>query len=172
MIPSPTPAVVTPEQKPVCVSTKWLNERSLQHETLRHFPTPVGVLCIPGLADLPCATPGHILRACTGGSCQLLTYREICASRADCVESTMPVSQLSHTWDWAQHYVESSSTRFELTSVSASSHAPSRSRMVAQVADSLNRAQLGHLCNLIAVLSFRTEVTFRLMLFAAKQVSS
>lgn len=127
---------------PPCVSTAWLQSRGVAHATLRNAGS-ASVLCIPG-SDLPCGTLGHLLR--DGSS--LVSYREVCEKRTDCVESTMTVSQLSHTFDWSVYQ----SNGLELTSLSAhpASHNMSPSRMVANVADALNRGGLGAFTNAVA----------------------
>ncbi len=85
-----------------CVATSWLRHHRLTNAFIRHTGTSP-VLCIPGL---PCATAGHLLRECgsdTQKSCQLLSYLEVCLQHPQlgCVSSIMPVSQLSHTFDWS-----------------------------------------------------------------------
>lgn len=49
------------------------------------------VMCMSGLS---CGTPGHLLRQ--NGA--LVSCREVCETRSDCIEYTAAVSQLSHTY--------------------------------------------------------------------------
>lgn len=140
--------LVKPEAKQAsCVSTSWLQERGLEQATLGASNLAT-VLCVPG-ENFPCGTPGHMLRDNRKGS--LMTYREVCEIRADCIESAMLVSKLSHTFDWSQFKNEDG---LELTSVSAcpSSTAISASRIVAVLADGLNRNGMGAISNLITEL--------------------
>lgn len=125
-----------------CVSTAWLLYRGVAHATLRDAGVSP-VLCIPG-SGLPCGTAGHLLRE----KDSLVSYREVCEKRSDCVQSTMKVSQLSHTFDWSVYQ----SNGLELTSLSAhpNSAAMSPSRMVAKLADALNRVGLGAVTNAVA----------------------
>jgi len=130
-----------------CVSTAWIQEHKLEHATLgsSHFAK---VLCVPG-DKIPCGTPGHLLRSGQQGS--LMTYREVCEIRADCIESSMLVSKLSHSFDWSRF---KNANGLELTSVSAcpTSTPISPSRIVAVLADGLNRNGMGAICNFISEL--------------------
>lgn len=143
-----------------CVSTQWLAERGIQRATvLRDFaPSRAHVLCIPD-ADIPCGTPGHLLRAVATG--ELMSYRTICEDhRKDCVRSAMPVSQLSHNYDWSV-YTDRVGT-YELTSLSAHPDAESKyspSRLLATVVDTLNKAGLGRVCDAFLLLTHRTPST-------------
>jgi len=131
----------------VCVSTAWLENRGLQLATIG-TPRFSNVLCLPG-GKLPCGTPGHLLRGSDG---VLISYREICERRSDCVATSMSVSQLSHSFDWS---VVKNDDGVQLTSVSVHpfSSSVSPSRIVAVIADKLNSLGLGHLCNFIAQFS-------------------
>lgn len=141
-----------------CVATSWVRENSLMHAVLRHG-RPARVICIDSASDsrLPCGTPGHLLRTRSG---ELISYLEACRSRGDvgCVHTTMPVSQLSHTYDWAQF--ESVDGELSLTSLSAHPTAARYgvSRSIAVLADVLNRAGLGCVTNAAAGVSFRLRV--------------
>lgn len=134
----------------VCVSTAWLKERNLLHARLRDTGTSP-VLCIPGNGNLPCGSPGHILRDSISG--KLRTYREVCAERMDCVASTMEVSQLNHRLDWSVY----KSHGLALTSLSAHplSTPMSPSRVVACIADFFNRIGLSSVINAVAILPSR-----------------
>ena len=149
---NPNPA---PSQDGICISTTWLFQRGLEHAALRHSQT-TRVVCIAGLPDIPCGTSGHLLRVCTTdrSSCSLTTYREICTKRSDCVSTTMPVSQLSHTFDWSQfNWNSNEGLIYELTSLSANPNSSkfALSRVVAIVADRLNRVGLGSFCNKVSL---------------------
>jgi len=145
-----------------CISTQWLKARNLLHARIR--PTAIAitiapVLCIPGIGGLPCGTPGHLLRDQSG---KLVSYRQVCATRSDCIESVMEVSQLSHSYDWSPHNFGN----FRLTSLSAhplssTTSLFSASRIIAHVTDLLNRAGLGFISNFIALLPSSVAATMR-----------
>lgn len=149
-----------------CISTAWLKERNLEHAAIRHADD-ANVMCIPGL---PCGTPGHILRECSSGrgKCKLVTYREACEGRPDCIESTVAVSQLNNAFDWSSYRSSTvEGVTLELTSLSAHPHSKpwSPSRLIANVADHLNSIGLGSICNALAVFPHRFRSTFdRVML--------
>ncbi len=134
----------SPEPEAKCVSTKWLEDNGMSPGILRKGPVSK-VICIPGL---PCATPGHLLRRCEQQSCSLVTYKEVCDNRSDCTESAMEVSQLSHQFDWSNVR----SGELALTSLSAhpNSTALSISRLIAHIADQLNKKNLGFVTDLAA----------------------
>jgi len=134
-----------------CVETAWLKKNDLIHAAIRHAGV-ARVLCIPGL---PCGTAGHLLRRRNGA---LVSFREVCETRSDCVESTAAVSQLSHMYDWSRY----SAGALQLTSLSAhpESHARSVSRVIASLADTLNKNGLGWVCNMVAVLPLHVSNTF------------
>jgi len=127
-----------------CISTAWLRKHGLLHAQLGKSNGASKVLCIPD-SNLPCGTPGHILRDQSG---TLVTYNEVCAERGDCIQSNMQVSQIRHDVDWSSH----KSHGLELTSLSAhpSSSTASPSRIVAHAADLLNRYGLGLVVNMIS----------------------
>ena len=134
-----------PSSSPVpCVSTAWLRDNGVADAAIRHSGA-ARVLCISGL---PCGTPGHLLR---NSNSKLVSYREICEHRADCVESVMPVSQLSHAFDWSQF--TDSEGLLSLTSLSAHSHSTplSPSRIIAHLTDRMNKVGLGSLSNAVAL---------------------
>lgn len=135
-------------RKASCVSTEWIRRRGLEDKT---FGTPqtAQVLCIPD-EDLPCGTPGHLLRNVQQSS--LISYQDVCEQRSDCMESTMLVSKLSHSFDWSQFKIEG---RLELTSVSAStSSSPfSFSRIMAVAADGLIRNGMGYICDFAMIIA-------------------
>lgn len=145
--------------KPACIATSWLRGRGLEHATIRHTGV-APVLCI-SRSSLPCATSGHLLRECTKGTraCKLKTYREVCQSREDCIESASAVSQLSHTFDWSQFKADgiTERTTLELTSLSAHPYSgPSTpSRIFACIGNYLNSIGLGSLCNAAAKFTYR-----------------
>lgn len=143
-----TEATESDKNSTVCVSTVWLRQRGLAHATLG-APMFSSVLCIPGTGKLPCGTPGHLLRDRDGA---LVSYEEVCRHRNDCVASAMLVSKLKHDFDWA---VVEDDDGLQLTSLSAHpfSSPGSPSRIVAYVADNLNRLGLGQLCNIITQFS-------------------
>lgn len=90
--------------------------------------------------------PGHILRKCDDTrKCSFVTYAEVCDTRSDCIESMMPVSQVSHKFDW---YVYKSGN-LELTSLSADPESEKYSfyRIAANVADKMNSNGFGSICN-------------------------
>lgn len=120
-----------------CISTEWLNRNNLHTATIRKDSSVAQVLCIPGL---PCGTPGHILR---DELRRLVTYRQVCEQRLDCVRSKMKVSKITHAMDWSKF--KSSDGKFELTSLSAhpNSTSWSPSRIIANLADLLNKSGLG-----------------------------
>jgi len=128
------------KQRASCVSSAWLLERNLHHATLGSSGI-AKVICLPD-SSLPCGTPGHILRNAVNG--RLVTYREVCAHRSGCIHSTMLVSKLSHSFDWSEFKT--------LTSVSVhpSSSVLYLSRIVAAIANGLNRRGFGAVCNLIS----------------------
>jgi len=133
---------------PVCVSTQWILERGLQHAVLRDSGAQMQpVLCIPdNNGDIPCGTPGHLLR--DANTRKLVSYQTLCDKRRDCISTSMPVSQLSHNYDWSRYRTEN----YELTSLSAHPHAKTQyspSRILAGIADMLNRAGMGRMCDLI-----------------------
>lgn len=141
----------SPEPKK-CVSTAFLRQNNLLHMALNHGEH-ANVLCIPGL---PCATSGHLVRSCTTDhSCRLVTYREICDNRVDCIESRMPVSQLSHKYDWSQFRSISDSVVLSLTSLSVNPDSASAfyysSWTIAAVADMLIKNGLGIVCDMASV---------------------
>lgn len=146
-----------------CISTSWLRERGLEHAAIHHGGT-ANVLCVPGLPELPCGTPGHLLREYASGSggCNLVTYREVCARRRGCIKSATAVSQLSHAFDWSQFKAAGAleGSTVQLTSLSAHplSSPSSPSRFVAYLADRLNSAGLGALCNAVALSPHRVHV--------------
>lgn len=127
-------------KSPPCVSTKWLREKSLSHHTIRHAGR-ARVLCIPGL---PCGTLGHLLHTSSGS---LISYREVCETRQDCVQSVMKVSQLSHSFDWS--IFRTTDDTHSLTSLSAHPFAGKYgiSRLLAMTGDILNNSGLGCLTN-------------------------
>lgn len=134
-----------------CVSTAWLRVNSLTHATIRHAGASP-VLCIPGL---PCGTPGHLLRSTSG---KLLSFREVCRTRSDCIESAMEVSQLRHDMDWSKYQTDDG--LFTLTSLSAHPDALpwSSSRIIAIIGDSLNSMRLGKVTNLFARFLHRVDL--------------
>jgi len=137
--------------KNACISTAWLKERDLEHASIR-AGTMSKVYCISD--NLPCATPGHLLRDTTSG--KFLSYSEVCEMRLDCVESFMLVSQLDHTFDWSVYR----SSNLELTSLSVhplSTHAAT-AYLIANAADILNRAGLGVISNTIALIPVRYAI--------------
>jgi len=141
----PIIAPVSSSRSAACVSTEWVRKRGLEGET---FGTPqiAKVLCFPG-GNIPCGTPGHLLRNVQDST--LISYQEACEHhRVDCIESSMLVSELSHSFDWSQFTTDD---RLELTSVSAnpSASASSLSRFVAVAADLLIRYGMGDFCNSI-----------------------
>lgn len=130
----------------------------------------------PTLPGLPCRTAGHILRECTNrtGDCRLVTYREVCERRNDCVASTAAVSQLSHTLDWSQFIfagdVEGSRLEFTSLSAHALSFPTSPSRIIAHVCDHLNSIGLGSVSNMVALLPHLLRETFeKLMVVKASR---
>lgn len=141
-----------PESTPTqpCVSTEWLRQNSLSHAALRHGDR-AEVLCIPGL---PCGTHGHLLRNSDG---ELVTYRQACVRRTDCVVSVMPVSQLSHIFDWTRFHNSDHSLTLTSLSVHPSATGVSPSRIVANAADALIAARLGWVCNAIVLLLHRVQ---------------
>lgn len=128
-----------------CVSTDWLRREGLIDATIRQAG-PADVLCIPGL---PCGTHGHMVRDYKSN---LITYRDACRLRTDCVESRMEVSQLSHSFDWSR--VRSVDGKLSLTSLSV--HPDSKTwatdRLIATLADHLNRSGFGFVCNALVLL--------------------
>lgn len=158
--PSINPLSRNPGKGNVCISTEWLKERDLEHAAIRHAGVSK-VLCVPGL---PCGTAGHLLREYNNESSgsKLLTYREVCERRRDCIESATAVSQLSHTFDWSQFKSIGEGTTLELTSLSANpqSNPSSPSRLIARVGERLNSIGLGTICNAVALLPNRFHETF------------
>lgn len=142
-----------------CIETAWLKKNDLMHQTIRHAGT-TRVLCIPAL---PCATPGHLLRR----ERALVSYGEVCETRTDCIESTAAVSQLSHTYDWSRYAAGS----LELTSLSAhpESTSSSPSRLLATLADVLNKNGLGSVCNFVAVLPYKFAASFERAILSASK---
>jgi len=138
-----------------CISTQWLVERGLQGAVLRNSGTSnQNVLCIPDdNGNIPCGTPGHLLREANTG--KLISYQTVCDERKDCIRSAMPVSQLSHDYDWSFYRTG----KFELTSLSAHPDSKSNdyapSRILAALADMLNTAGLGRLCDSFVLLSHK-----------------
>lgn len=127
-----------------CVSTKWLHDNSLSVFVLGNGGNS-HVFCID--ENLPCGTAGHMLRLCEREACRLVTYAEVCSARSDCVETIMPVSQLSHTFDWS--IIRSG--KLILTSLSANPTTNrtslSLSRSIAEIGDFLNKNNLGFVTN-------------------------
>jgi len=111
----------------------------------------------------PCATPGHLLRR----ERALVSYGEVCETRTDCIESTAAVSQLSHTYDWSRYAAGS----LELTSLSAhpESTSSSPSRLLATLADVLNKNGLGSVCNFVAVLPYKFAASFERAILSASK---
>lgn len=125
-----------------CISTTWLERKELLRAAFPKSRT-AAVMCIPGL---PCGTLGHILRQCSVGfRCTLVTYKEVCSMREDCISTVMKVSRLRHAFDWSTFH----SGNLSLTSVSA--HPESTiydiSRIIATIADKLNSKGLGYVCD-------------------------
>lgn len=137
-----------------CVSTNFLLKHGLSHAAIRHFGDS-DVLCIPGL---PCASPGHLLRQCTtaSGSCELISYQQVCRQRNDCTASRMPVSQVKHSSDWSKFRIISDHSSLTLTSLSAhhEASATSPSRIIANVTDFANQAGFGFFSDVIASLPY------------------
>ncbi len=135
-----------------CVSTSWLARQGLSQQVI-HNGGHAPVICIPGL---PCGTHGHLLRVCNAErtSCKLVSYADVRKQRDDCSISVMPVSQLSHSYDWSLFRTTwpSSDDTIELTSLSQNRGARefSLSNVVARITDLLNRNGYGHVCNAIA----------------------
>lgn len=144
----------TATAEPPCVSTEWLRMRRLLHEAIHHAGS-APVLCVPA-GELPCGTPGHLLRTTTD---KLVSYQEVCEKRRDCVQSTMEVSQLSHAFDWSPF--RSDDGTLSLTSLSAHPDAPAgawtTSRIVAHAADMLNNAGFGFVSNFVALCPHRVR---------------
>lgn len=148
---APTPtAEVDPEPtaEPVCVETAWIERQGLGDGIWEKYGDS-RVLCVD--ENLPCGTPGHLLRACNAQGCSLKTYSEMCANKPDCIETVKPVARLRHNFDWS--VVRSSGCsefgEIELTSVSQSVDAGLYSvpRFVAKTADFFNTNGLGFLCD-------------------------
>ena len=133
----------------LCVSTKWLKERGLQDKSIYTSVEKTRVLCIRNAEQLPCATPGHLLRSCdVEGNCILKTYQEICTSNPlGCVEDMQHVSRLSHNYHWGtykhQHYHLTS------LSVEATDGYYSLSYRIAQITDKLVCAGYGNICDTV-----------------------
>ena len=147
-----TEASPEPADEP-CVSTEWLKVNGFESAALFHASSQ-SVLCVTGM---PCGTPGHMLRACDKHTqnCRLVTYKEHCAATKLCTRAVMPVSQLSHAFDWSVVRAESAYNTLFLTSVSAhpeSSNRLSISRAIALVADKMNALGYGHLCDAVVTL--------------------
>lgn len=134
----------SPQPAEKCVSTKWVQDNGYGDAILRRGSF-ASVLCIPGL---PCATAGHVVRSCEGGNCRLRTYKQVCETRSDCVESAMEVSQLSHQFDWS--VVKSGDLRLTSLSMNANSSVFSISRTIAHLTDWLNSNGLGFVSDHIA----------------------
>lgn len=140
----------TPEEDPVCVETAWLQRNGLSHGVFENFGN-ARVLCVS--EDLPCGTPGHILRACNESGCMLKTYADVCSNNPECVETVKPVARLRHSFDWS--VIRSSKCskfgNLQLTSLSQAENAGrySSSRFIAHVADGLIRSGLGFVCDSI-----------------------
>lgn len=149
---------------PPCVSTEWIKNENLSKHVLRNGKQSK-VLCIPGL---PCATRGHVLRQCNSRKqCDLRTYQEVCEKRYDCTESTILVSQLSHSFDWSVYR----SGNLQLTSLSMNSPAGmySISRCVAQAAEIMIRNEMGSICNFVSNVSFHLNKVFKFAFFVHSQ---
>lgn len=138
-----------------CVSTQWLAQRGLQRAVLRSSgPSEKHVLCIPD-QELPCGTPGHLLRNFDTG--KLASYQTVCEMRGDCIRTSMPVSQLSHNYDWAVYRTG----MYELTSLSAHPETKSPfspSRILAAFVDTLNKAGMGRICDAFILLTHQILV--------------
>lgn len=146
--PFPEHAIVP--QSSDCVSTSWLEENGFSHAILRKTGL-AKVLCLP---DLPCATPGHMLRKYVRNRYHLLTYAQVCAENNLCVESKTYVSQISHIQDWS--FVKSGD--LSLTSVSVDPNSKSMlsiSRLIAHLADHMNAKGFGRISNIIVLSRFR-----------------
>ena len=143
----------------MCVSSEWLERSRLMHAATIHYGE-MSVLCIPKSSNLPCGTPGHLLRVRdTNDGCKLVSYQELCSTRFDCVKSSVRVSSLRHSFDWSSIRTPKAidGTWIEATSVSAYEHAKrwSISRFVAVIADTMNRNDFGILCD--SIQSFSTK---------------
>lgn len=99
-------------------------------------------------------TPGHLLRRCgSSGSCHLISYRQLCSEEMECIETSMPVSSLIHSFDWSQYQTTMTSCdSLHVTSVTQHPYATVRhpSRLVAITAEAINRYGLGYLCDTIS----------------------
>ncbi len=140
----------SPEPKK-CVSTAFLRKHNLLDEAIVHGGS-AKVLCIPGL---PCGTSGHLIRKCNfQGLCDLVSYKEVCENRVDCVESRMQVSQLSHKYDWSKFQIKSDDTTFSLTSLSVDPESRSTyfsfSRCVAIMTDFMIQYGMSSVCDVVA----------------------
>ncbi|KAI0560743.1 hypothetical protein FGB62_102g022 [Gracilaria domingensis] len=139
------------ESVPDCVETSWLKRNGLGHGILRERGAS-SVLCPP---NLPCATPGHLLRKCDiASSCTLQTYAQTCKEREDCVYRCTEVSRLRNSVDWSMvSSSESNGISLYLTSLSVHEH-ESRfpfSHGVAHLADWLNSRGLGDICDTVVL---------------------
>lgn len=144
-----------------CIATAWLKQRGLENAAILHAGF-CAVFCIP---SLPCGTPGHLLRQCNKFlRCTLVTYREVCETRSDCIESTTAVSQLSHSFEWSAFRApgKEEGTTLELTSLSVHSLSSPSSpyRFIANAADRLNSMGLGSICNAVALFAHRLNSDF------------
>ncbi|KAA8495906.1 hypothetical protein FVE85_2061 [Porphyridium purpureum] len=91
--PSPSPSPTNspdpvPTPTPVCIDAEWIEARGLEKV---HASDGMGdLLCITGLPELPCGTPGHVLEVSIEtdalmrtGNTALRTFAEVCSER-DC----------------------------------------------------------------------------------------
>lgn len=151
--PSPSPSLSpTMRFNPYCVSTQWVKEQGLSRYSVHH-EGQANVICIPGL---PCGTSGHLLRVCDSEriSCELVSYSDLCKHIKICTSSVMPVSQLSHAYDWSSFRISliSFGITAELTSLSQHDRSSkfSISSLIAHITDYVNQKGYGRVCDAVA----------------------
>ncbi len=118
-----------------------------------------------------------MVRECDDSNiCKLMTYKEVCENRGDCLKTNLAVSQLKHTYDWSSVYRKSCdlSGSIYLTSLSMNPNDGkiSVSYIMSRFAHALNENGLGKLTNYLSTVPSKiSEMIVHFQAFVSKYSS-